>query len=564
LNFRRQIRVLIVEGREDDRQWIAKLLREGNAFESVLDEADSVTAALAKLSSAVTPGFDLCIADWELPDGEGLALAQDPRVIARSLPVVIITRNERPELGPYALGEGAADFLPKDDLTPRALSRACIHALTRSRLERQLADGRRAEVAAAEREHEARVAAELALSKERQARERLGKLHALSTRLGDCTTTREIAAVVVEQRELFEGMIGVSVYAVSGETVELLESFGIEPEVRERWSRIPLSVRLPIADAARTRRVARFENAASLRRLVPMLPEHIQGSWLAIPLLSRGVVLGVLGLRFEENALPAHEAFAFVEVVAQNIAQAFQRALAYEELRLSAEFEERLLAVVGHDLRTPLSAVTLVAEALQQKAVEPELVARLERSAKRMAELISDVLDRASVRSGVASGHASAVADVEHLVKDQVDELHTALPGSAIRLELECPVQVGCEPARTSQIVANLVRNAVQHGQPGAQVTVRLTTSQGRARVSVHNLGAPIPQDELPTLFSPFKRGSSARGLGSGLGLFIVHECVTSLAGQLAVVSNASGTTFSVILPEHAAPMASKPQRQNT
>jgi signal transduction histidine kinase len=139
------------------------------------------------------------------------------------------------------------------------------------------------------------------------------------------------------------------------------------------------------------------------------------------------------------------------------------------------------------------------------------------------------------------------------VLRDQVDELRTALPQAEIQLDLTLPVQADCDASRVAQVVSNLVRNAVQHGEPNAPVSVRLSESAGAAVLTIHNQGSPIPAEDLPDLFDPFKRGRRAGGVGSGLGLFIVREIVTALDGEVHVRSDDAGTTFTVSLPNHPA-----------
>lgn len=541
---RPSIRLLLVDDSEDDRGWIERLLRDDAQRRYEVDAVPSLEDAIARLGERA---YDLAIVDWELPDGTGLELTQHPSVVSQQLPVIVITGNERPDQGPVALGYGATDFLPKDDLTPRALARACAHAITRGRLERELDTLRRAEVASARREREARVAAEVALAEERKVRERVTALQALSTRLGAATSTADIAAAVTRHLALFEGASALSVYGLAGDAVHLLASVGFSSDLSERYSTLPLSQPTPVTNAARTGKRVRVDSLADLRGYLPDVAAP-DASWLAVPLASQDELIGVIGLRFSAGEIPATDGLAYIDLVAQHVAQALHRARLYEEAQLAAEFEERLLAVVGHDLRTPLSAVVMAARLLRERTRENDLIDRLERSARRMSELIADVLDRAAVRRGVATERSEDRRDLEAIVRDQVDELRTAMPQSQIVLEVRRAPDADADATRVAQVVSNLVRNAVQHGQPGAPVTVSLD-GDDPVTLAVHNHGAPIAPDDLPHLFNPFKRGRRAGGEGTGLGLFIVKETADALGGAVSVRSDHTGTTFTLSLP---------------
>ncbi|MET0384976.1 MAG: ATP-binding protein [Polyangiales bacterium] len=539
------MRVLLVDDNEDDRRWIARLLRDAAFLDHSVEEADCLEQAITLITAQP---FDLCIVDWELPDGAGIELAQHPQLIGGHLPVIVITGNERPQQGTFAVGHGAADFLPKDDLTPRTLVRACSHALARSHLEREIDALRKAEQAAAEREHEARVVAEASLVEERRARERVTALHALSVRLGAATTSREVAESVVQGLALLGPAAAAAIHLQRDDVLQLSAATGWSDAWLASMGCLPLTESSPLTDTLRH---------VVGRVLDPAICERKRG--IAVPLVTSSARIGVLTVCYPEQSEPAPDELPYLELVAQHVAQALHRSRLYEEAQQQAEFEERLLSVVGHDLRTPLSAIGMTGTLLRARGVDPELVARLERSTQRMTELITDVLDRAAVRRGVPTQRKAQTAELEPLLHDQVDELRAALPHCQIQLEVCGPVQVRCEPSRTSQIISNLVRNAVQHGLPGAPVAVKLAAHAVGAEISVHNLGSAIPPEELPHLFDPFKRGRRAAGSGTGLGLFIVHESALALGGEVKVTSGASGTTFSVFLPAWPGTTSSTP-----
>jgi len=137
------------------------------------------------------------------------------------------------------------------------------------------------------------------------------------------------------------------------------------------------------------------------------------------------------------------------------------------------------------------------------------------------------------------------------VVTSVVDELQTAHPEAHLKVELENDVHGTWDPDRISQVVSNLVGNAILHGD--GIVAVRVRRSNGSATLEVHNGGAPIPVDALPRIFEPFRRaardgGTDTRGLG--LGLFIADQIVTAHGGRIDVRSReGEGTLFAVGLP---------------
>lgn len=236
------------------------------------------------------------------------------------------------------------------------------------------------------------------------------------------------------------------------------------------------------------------------------------------------------------------------------------------ERRRTEEFRERLLGVVGHDLRGPLQAILLQARVLH-RTQEPEAVnrgaTRITVAAERMERLISDLLDLTRTRLGggipVQCQHFDLFALVRE-VSEEVELVHHG--GGRIRLRMDGDGFGAWDPGRLTQVVQNLVGNALKYGTPGGPVEVWLRGAPDGVHLSIHNDGPPIPGDLLPHLFDPFRRGEGHRdrGLsqGLGLGLYIVHEIVRAHGGHIEVSSTEDGgTRFEVRLPRHAPPCES-------
>ncbi|WP_257450125.1 PAS domain-containing sensor histidine kinase [Archangium lipolyticum] len=229
-----------------------------------------------------------------------------------------------------------------------------------------------------------------------------------------------------------------------------------------------------------------------------------------------------------------------------------------EETRLSAEFEQQLIGIVSHDLRNPLQAIRLSAthglkaaglEARQRRSFE-----RILSSSDRALRMINDLLDFTRVRlgGGIAVERGQAV-DLHLLVAQVVDEVRVTRPERHVAVERSGDGRGAWDADRLSQVVQNLVLNALQHTPEEAPVRVR-TWGEGRDVVlEVHNGGAPIPAEDLPRLFEPFQRGRNARpdgGRSMGLGLHITYHLVQAHGGKISVRSSVNeGTTFTVRLP---------------
>jgi signal transduction histidine kinase len=222
-------------------------------------------------------------------------------------------------------------------------------------------------------------------------------------------------------------------------------------------------------------------------------------------------------------------------------------------LREQAAFQERFIGILGHDLRNPLGAISLAAAHLRRSALPPpqsEMVKRLESSAARMGRMIEQLLDvtRARLGDGIPV-EAKAGTDLSEIVRAAVDELRAIHPQAHIEVQAD-RICGHWDPDRLSQVVSNLVTNAIHYGQGAIDVRVRRT--EASAALEVRNDGRPIPEDVLPRIFEPFRRASKSENgsRGLGLGLFIAERIVVAHGGTIDVRSSqAQGTTFTISLP---------------
>ncbi len=230
-------------------------------------------------------------------------------------------------------------------------------------------------------------------------------------------------------------------------------------------------------------------------------------------------------------------------------------ARAEREAREVGRLQERLMAIVGHDLRTPLSVIHLgITTALQRGGLAPEqerTLARIARSAQRMRGIIEDLLDYSRARQGQGIPVQKAVVDLGDVCRRALAELRSIAGARELVLSVSGDPRLAADGGRLAQVVSNLVGNAVQHGAGPIEVAVR--SAADAVELSVHNGGAPIPPEVLPQIFEPFRRGDRRGGdeKGSvGLGLFIVREVVRAHGGEVEVRSDASsGTRFTLRLP---------------
>ncbi|HTR49509.1 MAG TPA: PAS domain S-box protein [Kofleriaceae bacterium] len=230
-----------------------------------------------------------------------------------------------------------------------------------------------------------------------------------------------------------------------------------------------------------------------------------------------------------------------------------ERRAAEREREEAAEFRERFLAIVSHDLRNPLNAIMLTSQRLAGVRDLPSVIgtglARIRSSANRMAQMIAELLDLTRGRLGGGIPIETTHTDLHEIVRASIDELELANPGRRIALRATGEFDGQYDRERLAQVASNLIGNALHHGGEDGAVEVALVDhgADGIALV-VRNGGSPIPVALIPHLFEPFRRGATSSGLG--LGLYIASEIVHAHRGTIEVTSTASeGTTFTVRLP---------------
>ena len=233
------------------------------------------------------------------------------------------------------------------------------------------------------------------------------------------------------------------------------------------------------------------------------------------------------------------------------------QALAHElkERTASLRVNEMFMAVLSHDLRTPLMSMMAAATVLKRQpdtAKQNTLVESMLCSGQRMGRMIEDLLDVTRIR------HAGGIAldlqsvSLQTLVQRTVTEMHTGFPDRTIETSLEGDFCGVWDAERLSQIITNLVGNALQHGDCTQPVQIAVDGCQSnQVTVSVTNGGAPISPDLIPHLFDPFRGGPRppGRNQGLGLGLFIAHQLVRAHGGTINVQSQEGATRFCFTLP---------------
>jgi len=288
-------------------------------------------------------------------------------------------------------------------------------------------------------------------------------------------------------------------------------------------------------------------------------------SWLGVPLRGRERVLGTLAVlsrgerRFTKADVSVLEAFADQAAVAIENARLFRQAATVEAMRELARLKTEFLSTASHELRTPLSLIHGYSELLKHRAAQmaPEQVATMASEiyagSRTMVRLVDDLLDFSRLEQGRLPLRRRWVA-VREMLGWLIDAFRRQPGGERIVAELD-EGEVYVDPERLSQVVGNLLTNALRYASDGP-IVVRATRRDGWLHVQVTDRGPGIPPDEQTRIWEKFYRGSVTRDVqerGSGLGLAVVKHLVELHGGQVSLSSTpGGGTTFCLVVPATA------------
>ncbi|HEX6964172.1 MAG TPA: GAF domain-containing sensor histidine kinase [Gemmatimonadaceae bacterium] len=446
-----------------------------------------------------------------------------------------------------------------------ALLNRQIARLSREVRVRQQVEAERAELLAQARDGQRRLAAQTEALERSYAR--MTRLQAVTAELSRALTPVEVANAVVEQATAFLDAQAGAVYLLSADRTQLrLEhAVGYPPGALDPLTHIALDARYPVAEAVRTTMPVFIESEAEWRERFDVFAPHPLPqsglSWATLPLAIDGRVLGALGLRFARPGSFSVEARVFMLALAQQCAQALERARLYVEAQAANRAKSRFLAVMSHELRTPLNAIAGYAELLEMEvhgpvtAAQREALGRLRRSQRRLLTLVDDVLNLARIESGTVEYEVRT-----HVLDDVLSPLEAFIAPQAaqrgvryVYRRVDRAVEVRADADRMQQIVLNLLANAVKFTEPGGLVTLEGEAREADVAIRVADTGCGIPAGKLGAIFEPFVQVDAEltrRSEGTGLGLAISRDLARALGGDLVVESVlGKGTTFTLTLP---------------
>jgi CheY-like chemotaxis protein/nitrogen-specific signal transduction histidine kinase len=535
-----QRRILLIDDTAEDRLTVRRFLQGDAEYQNVLVEATSAEAGLVACRDAAP---DVVLLDYNLPRMDGLAVLEALRALPGwRTPVIFLTISGDGRLALKALERGAQDLLVKDDMTPTVLRRMIANAVAKEQLQRRL----------------------------EQFTWRTARLQQVTAALSSAVTLQEVTEVIL--REGLEALgtdTGfVAFLSEDQQALEMQGRSGLSQEEVQPWLRIPLQVSVPVTDAVRTGELVVCcgleERDARYPAFRGRSPRHTH--LVAIPLRSGGRVLGALGLSFGHPCPLEPEDKEFFSTLAHQCAQALDRARLLAEVQRRAEFERQLIGIVSHDLKNPIGAILMQAQAARLYPGLDERTTQAFRrvcsAAERASRMVHDLLDFTQARLGSGIPLQPREVDLRQVATQVIEEASLAFPHRRVLL-LDSPgdMRGRWDADRLAQFISNLVTNAVKYSPEETSPTVCLYDQGQEVSLEVHNQGPPIPPELLPRLFEPLHRVAPSTGKmdrSVGLGLYIVHHLVHAHGGRVSVRSSEEeGTTFTVHLPRHG--MATQP-----
>jgi signal transduction histidine kinase len=395
---------------------------------------------------------------------------------------------------------------------------------------------------------------------------RTTRLHGMAAALSEAATLHAVASAVVQHGRNVLGAAGGDVMLLSDDRLETMHSDGPAPAPATLLLQSGLcateaiATRTPVFVASFQEWQERFSRSAALAA---------DGGYVSsatLPLLGDGAVIGVLAFHFTAPLNFDDDYRGLLISVAQQCAQALDRARSYEAAQIArAEAEaanrtkDEFVSIVSHELRTPLNAILGWTSMLQQGSLDDSMRDRALQSvadnAQRQLGLVQDLLDFSRLQAGRLPLDMVDV-DLRAVLRGVVETLVPTATANDVRLNVQpAPLlRLRGDARRLEQVFFNLLGNALKFTPRGGEVRLGVRTTDRAVEIIVSDTGEGIDSAFLPHLFEAFRQADTTRSSrhgGVGLGLSIAKELVEAHHGTIRAESGGPGTgaTFVVTLP---------------
>jgi PAS domain S-box-containing protein len=525
----KQRSILIVDDCHEDRQTFRRYLHQASNYIYSVIESEFGEEAL-ELCKILQP--DCVVVDYSLPDMDGLEFLDKLRNASNKvdIPVVMLTGCGNEAIAVQAMKKGATDYLSKEQLTAENLQTTLEHALEKVEL----------------------------LLKLKTTQEQLKFQAYILSQVTDAVMVTEAKLIdemggrIVYVNAAFTRMTGYTSEEVLGETPSILNGLKTDPKVLEQISQ---------AMAAPTS----LTNANYQPLKVELVNYHKHGSelWLEINITP---MLNEVGECTNFIFVQRDISDRLAALRERKLAEAERQELLTLEKAYRAEAEasnrtkDQFLAIISHELRSPLNAILGWTKLIQGGKLDHLATARalatIERNAKLQNELIQDLLDFSRITEGKLRLELSPV-DLTQIINAAIDVVRPLADAKSIAIEsaLEFTIsEVLGDANRLQQVMWNLLTNAIKFTPEQGQIAIWLEQDESYAQITVSDTGVGISPDFLPYVFEQFRQADNqytARHKGLGLGLAIVRSLVEMHNGTITAASDGEGqgASFTVRLP---------------
>jgi signal transduction histidine kinase len=258
----------------------------------------------------------------------------------------------------------------------------------------------------------------------------------------------------------------------------------------------------------------------------------------------------------EGLATDAMDIMRFNEAIDQAVAESVAR-----YAQMVSKSQHLFLAILGHDLRNPLSTTLMASRFIMEGAEIHDKYAtaatRIHNAGRRMNALVNDLLDYTRTNLGSNLPVILKELNLQELCRQAIEEQELAHPECKFELIAQGDCDGRWDDNRLAQVLSNLLGNAAQYGTRGEKIILRLLPSASEIALSIENMGGVIPAEKINTVFEPMVRlagddSAETNGTGLGIGLYIAREIVRAHEGTISVQSSEeAGTVFTIRLPRH-------------
>jgi signal transduction histidine kinase/CheY-like chemotaxis protein len=548
----RRARILVVDDEDQVVQIFRDLLTQQGYEVVSCDNGDDA------ITTVTTGRFDLVLTDINLPGVDGLEVVRAAKAADKDTVVILITGYASTTTAIDALRQGAYDYITKPfDLweTAKAIERGLESRNLILENRRLIVELERAN--AELQEHE-----EILRRKVERATYRLGTLYEAGKAMSLSLSLQATCDVVVAQAARVTGSRACLLFLhdQGSDDFEAIAGVGVPPD-RYQKLRFAMGVGYhgQVVQSAAPALVTGVSEAVGVEEVLAALRAE---NALIVPLLSNESVIGTItAINMEGGPEFTGDDAEGLKMLASQAAIAVTNAILYERTKELDRLKSDFVAVVSHEVRTPLTSINGSLELLgderfhQLPAPQKELLGICQANTQRLISLINDILDFSKLESSRLSLNFEQM-DVERVLVEAVENIRSLAGSRGVALDLKIDPSAGAveaDPMRVGQVATNLIGNAIKFSPEEGRIEVFASGDSSTVTVSVKDYGKGIAQRDINRLFQRFAQLDSSttrKAGGTGLGLVISKGIVEQHGGKIWVESAlGKGSTFSFSLP---------------